>query len=221
MILAHFGVKSPDMRMQRPEYLGGGSSPININPVTQTSSTDVTSPQGNLSAFGTTTLNGHGFNYSATEHCVVIGLVSARADLTYQQGLSKMFSRSTRWDFYMPALAHLGEQAVLQKEIYALGTTADDIVFGYQQRWAEMRYKPSIITGQFRSNYATSLDTWHLAQDFGSAPTLNDTFIVENPPVDRVIAVVSEPHFLWDSYFSLKCARPMPVDSVPGLIDHF
>lgn len=221
MILAHFGVKSPDARMQRPEYLGGGSTPININPIAQTSSTDSTSPQGNLSAFGTTTLQQHGFTYSATEHCVVIGLVSARADLTYQQGLSKMFSRSTRWDFYMPALAHLGEQAVLQKEIYALGTADDDIVFGYQQRWAEMRYKPSTITGQFRSNYATSLDTWHLAQDFASAPTLNDSFIVENPPVDRVIAVVTEPHFLWDSYFKLKCARPMPVDSVPGLIDHF
>lgn len=221
IVLAHFGVSSPDARLQRPEYLGGGSSPININPVAQTSSTDGTSPQGNLSAFGTATLNGHGFTYSATEHCVVLGLVSARADLTYQQGLPRMFSRSTRFDMYLPALAHLGEQEVLQKEIFAQGTTDDDIVFGYQQRWAEMRYKPSTITGQFRSNFSSSLDVWHLAQDFASAPTLNNDFIVENPPIDRVIAVESAPHFLWDSYFKLTCARPMPVDSVPGLIDHF
>jgi Capsid protein (F protein). len=221
IVLAHFGVSSPDARLQRPEYLGGGSSPININPVAQTSSTDATSPQGNLSAFGTATLNGHGFTYSATEHCVVIGMVSARADLTYQQGLPRMFSRSTRFDMYLPALAHLGEQEVLQKEIFAQGTEDDDIVFGYQQRWAEMRYKPSTITGQFRSNYSSSLDVWHLAQDFASAPTLNNDFIVENPPIDRVIAVEDAPHFLWDSYFRLTCARPMPVDSVPGLIDHF
>lgn len=221
IVLSHFGVSSPDARLQRPEYLGGGSSPININPVAQTSATDATSPQGSLSAFGTSTLNGHGFTYSATEHCVVIGLVSARADLTYQQGLPKMFSRSTRFDFYLPALAHLGEQAVLQKEIFADGTANDEIVFGYQQRWAEMRYKPSTITGQFRSNFATSLDVWHLAQDFAAAPELNSDFIVENPPVDRVIAIPTEPHFLWDSYFKLTCARPMPVDSVPGLIDHF
>lgn len=221
IVLAHFGVSSPDARLQRPEYLGGGSSPININPVAQTSSTDGTSPQGNLSAFGTATLNGHGFTYSSTEHCVVIGMASSRADLTYQQGLPRMFSRSTRFDMYLPALAHLGEQEVLQKEIFAQGTVDDDIVFGYQQRWAEMRYKPSTITGQMRSNFATSLDVWHLAQDFASAPTLNNDFIVENPPIDRVIAIITEPHFLWDSYFKLICARPMPVDSVPGLIDHF
>uniref|UniRef100_UPI004048E862 major capsid protein n=1 Tax=Shewanella sp. TaxID=50422 RepID=UPI004048E862 len=221
IVLAHFGVSSPDARLQRPEYLGGGSSPININPVAQTSSTDATSPQGNLSGFGTSTLNGHGFTYSATEHGVVIGLVSARADLTYQQGLPRMFSRSTRFDMYLPALAHLGEQEILQKEIFADGSINDLLVFGYQQRWAEMRYKPSTITGQFRSNFAQSLDVWHLAQDFASAPTLNDTFISENPPVERVIAVKTSPHFLWDSYFKLTCARPMPVDSVPGLIDHF
>lgn len=221
IVLSHFGVSSPDARLQRPEYLGGGSSPININPVAQTSSTDTTSPQGNLSGFGTSTLNNHGFTYSATEHCVVIGMASARADLTYQQGLPRMFSRSTRFDMYLPALAHLGEQEVLQKEIFSTGTIDDLIVFGYQQRWAEMRYKPSTITGQFRSNFAQPLDAWHLAQDFASAPTLNNDFIVENPPISRVIAVPTAPHFLWDSYFKLTCARPMPVDSVPGLIDHF
>lgn len=221
IIKSHFGVTSPDARLQRPEYLGGGTSRININPVAQTSSTDATTPQGNLSAYGVGTMNGHGFTKSFTEHCVLVGLVSVRADLTYQQGLDRMFSRSTRWDFYWPALSHIGEQAVLNKEIYAQGTSADDDVFGYQERYAEYRYKPSKITGQFRSNYAQSLDTWHLAQDFSSLPSLNQTFIEENPPIDRVVAVPTEPEFLFDSYFDLKCARPMPVYSVPGMIDHF
>ena len=221
IIKSHFGVTSPDARLQRPEYLGGGSTRININPVAQTSSTDATTPQGNLSAFGVGAIDGHGFTKSFTEHTIIIGLVSARADLTYQQGLDRMFSRSTRFDFYWPALSHIGEQAVLNKEIYAQGTSADDDVFGYQERYAEYRYKPSKITGQFRSNYASSLDTWHLSQDFGSLPSLNQTFIEENPPIDRVIAVPSAPEFLFDSYFDLKCARPMPVYSVPGMIDHF
>ena len=221
IIRSHFGVTSPDARLQRPEYLGGGSSPINVNPIAQTSSTDGTSPQGNLAAMGTATLNGHGFTKSFTEHCVIIGIVCARADLNYQQGLSRMFSRSTRWDFYWPALSHIGEQAVLNKEIYADGSANDELAFGYQERFAEYRYKPSSITGQFRSNFATSLDTWHLAQDFSSLPVLGATFIEENPPVDRVIAVTSEPHFLFDSYSKLACARPMPVYSVPGMIDHF
>jgi hypothetical protein len=220
IIKAHFGVTSPDARLQRPEYLGGGSSPININPIAQTSQTDTT-PQGNLAAMGTTTLSNHGFTKSFTEHCVVLGFVSARADLNYQQGLPRQFSRSTRWDYYWPALSHIGEQAVLNQEIFTQGTSADTDVFGYQERFAEYRYKPSTITGQFRSNFAQTLDTWHLAQDFASLPTLNSDFIVDDPPVDRVIAVSSEPHFLFDSYFSYKCARPMPVYSVPGLIDHF
>jgi len=221
LIKSHFGVTSPDARLQRPEYLGGGQSDVNINPVAQTSSTDATTPQGNLSAFGTSTMQGHGFTHSFTEHCVVIGLVSLRADLNYQQGLNKMWSRSTRWDYYWPALSMIGEQAVLNKEIYLDGSAADDDVFGYQERYAEYRYKPSVITGAMRSSAATPLDTWHLAQDFASLPTLNDTFIQEDPPVDRVIAVPSEPHILFDSHFSLKCARPMPVYGVPGLIDHF
>jgi hypothetical protein len=223
IIRSHFGVTSPDARLQRPEYLGGGQSPINIDPVAQTSSTDATSPQGNLSGFGTVTASGHGFTKSFTEHCIIIGLVSIRADLNYQQGLNRMWSRSTRWDFYWPALAHIGEQAILNKEIYAQGSLAatDDDVFGYQERFAEYRYKPSVITGQFRSNHATSLDTWHLAQDFSSLPVLNDAFIQDNPPVDRVVAVTSEPDMLWDSFFELRCARPMPLYGVPGLMDHF
>ncbi|AXL15254.1 major capsid protein [Microviridae sp.] len=223
VIRSHFGVISPDARLQRPEYLGGGSSPVNINPIPQTSEGGST-PQGNLAAVGTSSMSGHGFTKSFTEHCVIIGLVSARADLNYQQGLPRMFSRSTRWDYYWPALSHIGEQAILNKEIYAQGTAdadADEDVFGYQERYAEYRYKPSTITGQFRSNYSQSLDTWHLAQDFSSLPTLSDTFIVDNPPVSRVISVPSEPAFLFDSYFKLICARPMPVNSVPGLIDHF
>ena len=221
IVRAHFGVISPDARLQRPEYLGGGSSPVNINPVAQTSSTDATTPQGNLSAFGTAVLDGHGFTKSFTEHCVIIGLVNVRADLTYQQGLNRMFSRSTRWDFYWPALAHIGEQSVLNKEIYLQNAAADDLVFGYQERFAEYRYKPSMITGQFRSNYAQSLDTWHFAQDFSALPVLNSSFIEDEPPIDRVIAVPTEPHFLFDAYFQVRSARPMPMYGVPGLIDHF
>lgn len=221
ILKAHFGVTSPDARLQRPEYLGGGSSPVNVNPVAQTSSTDATSPQGNLAAVGTVGVHGHGFIKSFTEHCIILGMVSARADLTYQQGLNRMFSRRTRWDFYWPALAHLGEQAILNKEIYAQGTAVDNQAFGYQERYAEYRYKPSQITGQFRSTFAQSLDTWHLSQEFAALPLLNATFIEENPPVDRVVSIPTYPDFLFDSFFKLKHTRPMPVYSVPGLIDHF
>lgn len=225
IIRSHFGVISPDARLQRPEYLGGGSSRVNINPVAQTAPTDAsTTPQANLAAFGTVSAGGRGFSYSATEHGVLIGLASLRADLNYQQGLNRMWSRQTRFDFYWPALSHLGEQAVLNKEIYAQGTaggTADDGVFGYQERYAEYRYKPSVITSQFRSNYAQSLDIWHAAQDFASLPVLNDEFIEENPPIDRLVATPAEPHLKLDAFFQLTCARPMPVYSVPGLIDHF
>lgn len=222
IIQSHFGVTSPDARLQRPEYLGGGRERININPISQTSSTDTTTPQGNMAGFGTLAFGGQGFNKSFTEHSVVIGMACIHADLTYQQGLPRQWSRQSRWDFYWPALAHIGEQAVLNKEIYAQGTTADDEVFGYQERFAEYRYKPSMITGQFRSGAAGgSLDSWHLAQDFETLPALNASFIEENPPIDRVIAVTSEPHLLLDMYFDFKCARPMPTYSVPGLIDHF
>lgn len=221
IVQSHFGVTSPDARLQRPEYLGGGKDRINVNPIAQTSSTDTTTPQGNMSAFATTGFRGHGFSKSFTEHSVVIGMVCVFADLNYQQGLHRNFSRQTRWDFYWPALAHIGEQAVLNKEIYATGGADDDNVFGYQERFAEYRYKPSQVTGKMRSSSATSLDNWHLAQEFSALPVLNSSFIEENPPVDRVIAVTSEPHLLLDMHFDLKCARPMPTYSVPGLIDHF
>ena len=222
LIQAHFGVTSPDARLQRPEFLGGGSVPVNVNPIAQTSSTDgEPTPQGNLAAMGTVHINRIGFTKSFTEHGMLIGLANVRADLNYQQGLLRMFSRSTRWDFYWPALAHIGEQAVLNKEIYAQGTSDDEEVFGYQERYAEYRYKPSLVTGTFRSNHPQSLDTWHLAQDFSALPTLSPEFIEENPPLERVLAVETEPQFLLDCYFQLRCARPMPVYSVPGLIDHF
>jgi len=220
IIKSHFGVTSPDSRLQRPEYLGGGSSPVNIHPVQQTSESSGT-PQGTLTAFGTASQYGHGFVKSFTEHGVILGMVSARADLTYQQGLNRMFSRSERFDYFYPALAHIGEQAVLNKEIYADASANDELVFGYAERWSEYRYKPSQITGQFRSTYASSLDIWHLSQEFGSLPELNAAFITENPPIDRVIATPTEPHFIFDAYFNLKCARPMPTYSTPGLIDHF
>jgi len=221
VIQSHFGVTSPDARLQRPEYLGGGKDRINVNPIAQTSSTDATTPQGNLSGYATTGFMGHKFSKSFTEHSVIIGMANVFADLTYQQGLNRHFSRQTKFDFYWPALAHLGEQSILNKEIYAQGTTADDSVFGYQERYAEYRYKPSYVTGQMRSNFAQSLDTWHLAQDFGSLPALNASFIEENPPVDRVTAVQNYPNMILDMFFKLKCARPMPTYGVPGLIDHF
>lgn len=221
LVLSHFGVRSPDARLQRPEYLGGASSPITINPVQQTSSSDATTPQGNLAAYGYGASSYNGFVKSFTEHCVIIGLVSVRADLTYQQGLHRMWSRQTRHDFYWPSLAHLGEQGVLNKEIFMTGGAEDNDVFGYQERWAEYRYMPSKITGKMRSECGTSLDHWHLSQEFALPPTLNSTFIEENPPIDRVIAVPSEPHFIFDSLIELKCARPMPVYSVPGYMDHF
>lgn len=221
ILRAHFGVISPDARLQRPEYLGGSSTRININPVQQTSATDTTSPQGNLAAYGVLGDKVNGFTKSFVEHGYIIGLVNVRADLTYQQGLNRMWSRQTRFDYYWPALAHLGEQAVLNKEIYAQGTADDNKVFGYQERWAEYRYFPSQITGKFRSTYAQSLDVWHLAQEFAELPKLNAEFIVDNPPIARVLAVQNEPQILLDCYFSLNCVRPMPIYSVPGLVDHF
>lgn len=221
ILRAHFGVVSPDARLQRPEYLGGSSSRININPVVQNSQTTDVTPQGNLAAFGVAGDVFHGFTKSFVEHGYIIGLMNVRADLTYQQGLNRMWSRRGRFDFYWPALAHLGEQAVLNKEIYAQGTDADDEVFGYQERFAEYRYFPNQITGKFRSSDPQSLDVWHLAQDFASLPVLNEEFINDNPPVERVVAVQNEPQFLVDTWMSLKCARPMPVYAVPGLIDHF
>jgi len=224
ILYSHFGVTSPDSRLQRPEYLGGGSAPILVSPVPQTvpQGTNLfATPQANLAAFGTSSAKGIGFTRSFVEHGCIIGLVSVRADLNYQQGLNRMWSRQTRFDFYWPVFRQLGEQAVLNKEIYAQGTTVDDDVFGYQEAWAEYRYKPSQVTGLFRSDAAGTLDAWHLAQNFTALPTLSPTFIIENPPMARIEAVVDEPDFIFDSFFEYYCARPMPVYSVPGLIDHF
>ena len=221
ILRSHFGVISPDSRLQRPEYIGGRSVPISINPVVQNSSTDSTTPQGNLAAFGVSGANTKVMSKSFTEHGYLIGLVCVRAALTYQQGLDRMWSRKTRYDFYWPSLAHLGEQAVLNKEIYAQGTSKDDEVFGYQERYAEYRYGKNEITGRFRSSYPQSLDVWHLAQKFTSLPTLSKSFIEENVPMDRVVAVPSEPDILFDSLINVKAARPMPLYGVPGLIDHF
>lgn len=227
IIRSHFGVISPDARQQRPEYIGGGTSNISINPIAQTSGTNAsgtTAPLGTLAAMGTALAHNHGFTYSATEHGVVIGLVQVRADLTYQQGIHRMWNRSTRYDFYFPAFATLGEQAVLNEEIYVRGDNNDTGVFGYQERWAEYRYLPSRISGLFRSTAAGTLDAWHLAQRFTTLPTLNSTFIQDTPPVDRIVAVgaaANGKQFIFDSFFDIKKARPMPMYSVPGLIDHF
>lgn len=224
IILSHFGVKSPDARLQRPEYLGGGTTAININPIAQTSATGVTggsAPLATLSAMGTTLASGHGFSQSFTEHGYIIGLISVRADLNYQQGLRKMWSRLTRYDFYMPTFANLGEQAILNKEIYCVGTPAqDDGVFGYQERWAEYRYFPTMITGLFRSTSAGTIDPWHLAQRFTALPTLNATFISDTPPLSRTLAVgaaANGQQLIADCFFNLTRARPMPLYSVPGL----
>lgn len=221
LLRAHFGVVSPDARLQRPEYLGGFSTRINVHAVAQTSSSDTVTPQGNLAAFATAGEVAHCFHKSFVEHCVIVGLVQIRSNLTYQQGINRMFSRKTRFDYYWPELAHLGEQAVLNKEIFAQGTADDDKAFGYQERWAEYRYKPSLITGKFRSSDPQSLDVWHLSQHFDSLPPLNADFIQDNPPIKRVLAVQTEPEFLLDCGFKMQCVRPMPVYSVPGLQSHF
>jgi len=221
LVLSHFGVQSADSRMQRPEYIGGGTGMINIHPVAQTAPSDGTlTPQGNLAAVATGVIKG-GFNHSFTEHGYVFGLVSTRTDLTYQNGLDRMWSRTTRYDFYWPTLSHLGEQQILNKEVFVDGTSTDEETWGYQERYGEYRFRPGRITGQMRSNVTSSLDAWHLAQDFDTLPPLNDSFIVENPPMDRVVAVPDEPDFIMDAWLDLKCTRPMPVYAVPGLVDHF
>jgi len=224
IIRQQFGVTSPDARLQRPEYLGGSSAPINISPIAQTSGTSAsgtTTPLGNLAAAGAGVLKG-GCTQSFTEHGIVIGLLSVRADLTYQQGLERWWSRSTRYDFYTPVFANLGEQTILNKEIYVRGDANDALAFGYQERWAEMRYDPSMITGLFRSTAASTIDPWHLAQKFTSLPTLNSTFIEDTPPVSRIVAVgaaANGQQFIVDSFFRNKIARPLPMYSVPGMIN--
>ena len=222
VLRSFFGVVSPDARLQRPEFLGSFTKMVNVNPIAQTTATDGTSPQGNLSAYGVTAAKFHGFTKSFVEHGYVFGFVCARADLTYQQGINKMWLRSTVYDYYWPTFAHLGEQAIELREIYAQGVEADTTVFGYQERYAEYRYKPSQITGKFRSSISSgTLDMWHLSQYFKNAPTLNEEFIIENPPIERIIAVPSEPEFLLDIGFRYTTVRPMPMFGTPGLVDHF
>ena len=222
VLRSFFGVVSPDARLQRPEFLGSFTKMVNVNPIAQTSATDNTSPQGNLSAYGVTASKFHGFTKSFVEHGYIIGFVCARADLTYQQGINKMWLRSTVYDFYWPTFAHLGEQAIELREIYAQGTEDDTSVFGYQERYAEYRYKPSQITGKFRSSVTGgNLDVWHLSQFFNNAPTLNEEFVTENPPINRIIAVQNEPEFLLDIGFKYTTVRPMPMFGTPGLVDHF
>jgi len=232
ILLSHFGVTSPDHRLQRPEFLGGGHQVVSVTPVAQTDHSIAGEPQGTLTGYGVSASSNHSFVKSFTEHCILIGLVEARADLTYQQGLARQFSRRTRWDFFWPAFAHLGEQSVLNKELYAQGSDGagwvsqaiqgdDSNTFGYQERFAEYRYKTSEVHGLMRSVAPTSLDEWHLGLDFSALPTLGDTFMKEDSPFDRVVATPADPHFLFDAFFDVKHARPMPTFSVPGLIDHF
>lgn len=227
IIRQHFGVQSPDARLQRPEYLGGGHTPIIINPVAQTSGTSAsgtTTPLGQLGAVGAAVAQNHGFTQSFTEHGVIIGLVQVRADLTYQQGLRKMWSRTTRYDYYLPSFAMLGEQSILNAEIYCDGSANDALVFGYQERWGELRYNPNLITGLFRSTAAGTIDNWHLAQKFTALPTLNTTFIQDTPPLSRVLAVGASANgqqIIFDSFFNVRAARPLPMYSVPGAMSHF
>lgn len=217
IVYSMFGVKSPDARLQRPEFLGHGQARININPVEQTAQSSETSPQGNLAAYAVFRNEHHAFSYSATEHMIILGLLSIRADLTYQQPLWKQWSYKTREELYWPQFSHLGEQAVYTREIDCRGTESDSTVFGYQERYGECRYYPSLITGLFKSNTNSGLDRWHLSQDFNTAPVLNSDFIEDNPPVSRIVAVPSEPHFYIDIYMDLQCIRPMPIYSNPGL----
>ena len=217
----HFGVISPDSRMQIPEYLGGYRLPINVSQVIQTSSTDNTSPLGNTAALSVTTMNKPMFTKSFTEHGFIMGLAVVRTDQTYQQGIERMWSRTGRYDYYWPVLANIGEQAVLNKEIYAQGNAKDNEAFGYQEAWADYRYKPSKVTGLFRSNAKQSLDAWHYAQDYDALPTLSTAWMEQGEAeMKRTLAVQSQPDFIADFYFMNKTTRCMPVYSIPGLIDH-
>ena len=223
IIKAHFNVQSPDYRLQRPEFLSGGTTQINQHPVAQTSETNNTN-QASLASFSTASTGGSqiGFSKSFTEHGYVIGLAQARGEVTYQQGLEKLWTRQTRYDFFWPKLQELGEQAVLNKEIYAQGTSEDDEVFGYQERYAEYRYRPSQIKGQFRSNFAQTLDVWHLAEEFESLPALNGLFIGSSTPIERSLAVTEDyPHLIMDAYFNYIHARPIMSYGVPATLGRF
>ena len=222
VIKAHFGVTNPDFRLQRPEYLGGCHENIRFTTIAQTTQTLTDStPQGNLAAMATVSGKKKCFNKSFTEHGFIIGIASVYADLTYQQGLNRMWSRSTRVDHYWPVFAHLGEQEIFNSEIYANGGSADQNIFGYQERYAEYRYHPDRISGEFRSSASQSLDVWHYAEDFDQLPVLNGAFIENNAPVKRNSAVQTEPDFIADFYFGLQSIRPMPLYGTPGFVDHF
>lgn len=225
IVRSFFGVTSPDARLQRPEYLGGNRVPINVNQVVQQFGTgeSTSTPQGTVVGMSQTTDSHSDFTKSFTEHGFIIGVMVARYDHTYQQGLERFWSRKDKFDFYWPVFANIGEQAVKNKEIYAQGTDEDDQVFGYQEAWAEYRYKPSRVTGEMRSSYAQSLDVWHLADDYEKLPALSAEWIQENAKtIDRVLAVTSENsnQFFADIYVKNLCTRPMPMYSIPGLIDH-
>ncbi len=220
IIKSHFGVTSPDYRLQRPEFLGGGKSFINVSPVANTSAT-ATQDQGELAGVGTGVISGHGWAKSFTEHGYILGLVRARADLTYFQGIDKMWSRSTRYDFYIPSLATLGEQSVLNKELYRSNDSNDAAVFGYQERWAEYRTKLSRLVGGFNPDVTGAISQYHLAEDFSALPTLNENFVRSTTPMDRVVTVATEEDFLMDLWFNYKCARPIPIRSIPSLIGRF
>ena len=225
ILKSHFGVTSPDARLQRPEYLGGNRVPINVNQVVQQSGTGSGSstPQGTVVGMSQTTDSHSDFIKSFTEHGFIIGVMVARYDHTYQQGLDRMWSRKDRFDYYWPVFANIGEQAVKNKEIYAQGNKEDDEVFGYQEAWADYRYKPNRVTGEMRSAYAQSLDVWHLADDYAQRPSLSDSWIREDKTnIDRVLAVTSSVsnQFFADVYVQNRATRPMPLYSIPGLIDH-
>nr|WNN13445.1 MAG: major capsid protein [Microviridae sp.] len=224
LLKAHFGVTSPDARLQRPEYLGGNRVPITVNQVVQQSATqEGSTPQGTPVGLSLTTDTNSDFTKSFVEHGFVIGVVVARYDHTYQQGIERFWSRKSRFDYYWPVFANIGEQAVLNKEIYAQGTAEDDEVFGYQEAWADYRYKPNRVTGEMRSSYEKSLDVWHLADDYASLPALSDSWIRETPEtVNRVLAVSdrNSNQIFADIYIKNKVTRPMPLYSIPGLIDH-
>lgn len=221
ILQSHFNVVSPDFRLQRAEYLGGGQVKINSHPVSQTAPTSGSNYLAQLGAFATASGQGIGFAKSFVEHGYIIGLACARADITYQQGLNRMWSRSTRYDFFWPKLQELGEQTILNKEIYLDGSANDELVFGYQERYAEYRYKPSEIHGEFRSTYATSIDQWHMAEEFASLPALNSTFIVQNTPITRALASSTAPQILFDAWYNYKHARPMVVHGVPMTLGKF
>ena len=223
ILKSHFGVTSPDYRLQRPEYLGGNRIPINVNQIIQQSESTDGSPLGNTAAYSVTSDVHSDVHKSFTEHGMIIGLCVARYDHTYQQGLEKCWSRKTRFDYYWPVFANIGEQPILNKEIFAQGTSTDDQVFGYQEAWADYRYKPSRVSGEMRSSATTSLDVWHLADDYASLPSLSSSWIKEDPSnVDRVLAVTSSVsnQLFMDVYVKNRTTRPMPLYSVPGLIDH-